>query len=314
MPQSSAHRVIIAGGSGFLGATLARRLTDSGHDVVALARSGDQADQAWTVVRWDGRTIGEWADVIDGADVIVNLAGRSVDCMKTPDHCDEILRSRIESTRVLGEACHRSSSPPRVWVQMSTAHIYGDPPSAVCDEDSSLGYGLAPDVGRAWESEFHNVCPVDTRGVVLRTGFVLGASGGAFVTLSRLVRQRLGGTVGHGAQGMSWIHIEDFNRIVDRAISERFMSGVYIVSAPHPVSNREFMKELRNALGVRIGLPAPSWMVRFGARFVLHTDPELALYGRYCVPKRLLDDGYEFAFPTLAPALTDLVRPLAASR
>ena len=148
------HKVVIAGGSGFVGLSLARHLTGRGASVVLLSRTAPRVVGPWKHHRWDGRTLGSWAEQLDGAYGLINLAGRSVDCIKTPDHQDEILRSRVESTRILGSALRTLSSPPSVWVQMSTAHIYGDPPTVLCDEDSALGYGLAPDVGRAWEDAF----------------------------------------------------------------------------------------------------------------------------------------------------------------
>jgi uncharacterized protein (TIGR01777 family) len=242
----------------------------------------------------------------------VNLVGRSVDCVKTPDHRDEILRSRIEATRALGLAGGSVETPPPVWVQMSTAHIYGDPPDVTCTEDSSFGYGLAPFVGRAWETEFkHAVLPTQ-RGVVLRTSFVIGrdrgAGGGALARLLSLARFGLGGTVGSGKQGMSWIHEADMNRLFERAITDDRMKEAYIASSPNPVSQREFMKTLRRLVGIPIGLPAFTWMVRIGAPLLMRTDPELALYGRYVVSKRLQQLGFEFKYPDLENALRDLLK------
>jgi uncharacterized protein (TIGR01777 family) len=301
-------RVVIAGGSGFLGRSLARFLHGAGHEVVVLSRHEPREAGPWRFVGWDARRVGDWAAELDGAAALVNLVGRTVDCVKTPDHCDEFLRSRVEATRALGEGCARVGRRPRVWVQMSTAHIYGDPPVAVCDESSATGYGLAPDVGRAWEAAFAAGRPGGVRGVVLRTSFVIGRGGGALATLARLTRLGLGGTVGHGRQGMSWIHSVDMNRIFGRAIGDEGMEGVYIATAPEPVSHREFMRALRRAMGVPIGLPAAGWMVRLGAPLLLRTDPELALYGRYCVPARLMREGFAFEFPSLEGALRDLLR------
>ncbi|MGH7131850.1 MAG: epimerase [Phycisphaerales bacterium] len=316
-------RIVIAGGSGFLGVSLAGHLTELGYEVVVLSRRAAGASGGkgagcgpWRQVTWDARTIGPWTKELDGAAGVVNLVGRSVDCIKTPDHCDEILRSRVEATRILGAAVRAVNSPPPVWVQMNTAHIYGDPPEAVCDEDSPFGYGLAPTVGRAWEEAFAAaVLPGGTqRGVVLRTSFVIGRPNtggvGALGKLGRLARLGFGGTVGHGRQGMSWIHELDLNRLFERALTDASMRGAYIATAPSPVSNREFMRELRRhasglgALGV--GLPAAAWMVRLGAPLLVRTDPELALYGRYIVSRRLREEGFTFQFPMLSEALADL--------
>jgi len=306
--MSTTGRIVIAGGSGFLGLNLARHLGDLGHDVVVLSRHRPPEDPRWRHFEWDARSVGDWSRCLDGAEAVVNLTGRTVDCTKTPDHCDEILRSRVESTTVLGRALAGVTARPRVWVQMATAHIHGDPPELVCDEDAALGYGLAPIVGRAWEDAFLAAIPTGVRPVILRTSFVLGRTGGALRRLSLLARLGLGGPVGHGRQGISWIHERDMNGLFTRAIQDERMQGVYMATAPNPVSNAEFMRELRRALRIPIGLPAAAWMVRIGAPLLLNTDPELAIYGRYCVSRRLKDEGFDFQFPLLAPALRDLCR------
>ncbi len=302
--------VVIAGGSGFLGVSLAYHLLESNFKVTILSRNRPKADGQWDFVEWDARTLGDWQSAIDGAAAVVNLVGRTVDCVKTPDHCDEILRSRVEATRVLGAAMQMVTTPPPVWVQMSTAHIYGDPPSLICTENSPFGYGFAPHVGRAWESQFGQSIHPEQRGVVLRTSFVVGgdrgAGGGALSRLRFVTRLGLGGKIGSGRQGMSWIHEKDMNRIFERAILDSSMQGAYIASSPNPVSQMEFMRTLRRTLRVPLGLPATETMVRFGARWLLRTDPELALYGRYVAPQRLIESGFSFEFPELDRALSDL--------
>lgn len=306
-------RVVIAGGTGFLGAALATKLRTRGVVVTVLGRHPPR-DPVAGFQPWDGRTLGPWIESLEGCGTLINLAGRSVDCVKTPGHCDEILRSRVDATRVLGEACRRVQAPPPLWVQMSTAHIYGDPPSAVCDERSETGVGLAPDVGRAWEAAFDGARLPGQRGVVLRTGFVLGRPNqggrGALGKLAGLARFGLGGQVASGTQGMSWLHEADLHGIIELAMRDDTVRGVYVASAPHPVAQREFMRALRRrARGLgRLGLamPAPGWAVRLAAPLVLRTDPELAIYGRYVVPSRLLGAGFAFRFPTLDAALDDL--------
>lgn len=318
MATPSHRRVVIAGGTGVLGTLLTARLLEEGYGVTILTREGGglRGDGA-RLVSWSGgsglRTSGDGdrADEVlvrelDGVHGVVNLCGRTVDCIKSPEHCDEILRSRVESTLAIGRAIGRALTPPSAWVQMGTAHIYGDPPSAVCDETSVTGYGLAPTVGRAWEAAFKSMQRRGVRGVILRTGFVLTRTGGALAKLGLLARLGLGGRVGDGRQGMSWIHGEDLNRIFIRGIEHPRMEGVYNACAPVPVSNREFMQELRGSVGMPIGLPAPSWMVRVGARLILRTDPELAIYGRYVVPRRLLEEGFEFAYREVGEALREI--------
>jgi len=316
------QRVVIAGGTGFLGTSLAGFLARQGYSVVTLSRhapSPPNGELPGEHALWDGRTVGPWARHLEGATALVNLAGRTVDCVKTPDHCDEILRSRVEATRVLGAALRTVERRPTVWVQMSTAHLYGDPPEVWCDEDSAFGYGLAPFVGKAWEAELARALealePInppespdpDIRSVVLRTTFVLGTSGGALPRLAKLARWRLGGKVGHGRQGISWIHEEDMNRLFLRAIEDPSMAGAYIATAPTPVSNAAFMRALRRALGVLIGLPSPAPLVRIGAPLLMRTDPELALYGRYCTSRRLEEEGFEFLYPDVDSALQSLL-------
>lgn len=310
MPDAERNRIVIAGGSGFLGVSLAHYLAERGYAVTILSRSAVKLAGPWRHATWDARTLGAWTTELNGAAGLVNFAGRSVNCIKSPDHVDEILRSRVEATRVLGEAVRAVASPPPVRVQMSTAHIYGDPPRAVCTESSALGHGLAPFVGRAWEEAFRASVLPSQRGVVLRTSFVLGrdrgAGSGALGTLAALARWGLGGKVGDGTHGMSWIYEEDLHRLVERCLTNPEMCGVYVASAPHPVSQAEFMRELRRAVGMPVGLPATAWMVRLACRFLLRTDPELALYGRYVVSERVSREGFEFRFAMLSVALADL--------
>lgn len=309
MTSLAGKRIVIAGGSGFLGISMAMHFARTGGKVTILSRSVPMAGN-WEYAQWDGRTIGKWQEKLEGADALVNLAGRTVNCIKTPDHQDEIWRSRIESTKVLGAALKTIHSPPAVWVQISTAHIYGDPPTALCTEASELGIGFAPTIGRAWESAFAESKLPSQRGVIMRTSFVVGrdrgAGGGALATLSWLARLGLGGRVGSGTQGMSWIHEDDLNSLFARAIVDANMSGVYIASAPQPVSQVDFMRTLRKVIKMPIGLPALTWMVRIGAPLFLRTDPELALYGRYVRSQRLADEGFHFQFPELEPALSNL--------
>jgi uncharacterized protein (TIGR01777 family) len=306
----TSKRIVIAGGSGFLGISLAHHLAEQGAAVTILSRNPPKPTGPWGFVAWDARTLSDWMAALDGADAVVNLVGRNVDCIKTPDHRDEILRSRVDGTHVLGEAMRAIASPPPVWVQMSTAHIYGDPPTAICTEDSSFGYGLAPDVAKAWESEFASSVLPSQRGVVLRTSFVVGrdcgAGGGALSRLRFVARIGLGGKVGSGKQGMSWIHERDMNRMFERAIFDSSMQGIYIASSPNPESQKEFMRKLRRSMRIPIGLPATELMVRIGAHWLLRTDPELALYGRYVMPKRLTEEGFEFEYPNLCDALAEL--------
>lgn len=312
MRNLAGKKVVVAGGSGFLGVSLAYHLAELGCSVVILSRNRPKSSGPWEFTAWDGRTLDEWCQHLNGVDGLVNLAGRTVDCVKTPDHKDEILRSRVESTRVLGQAMRDIASPPPVWVQMSTAHIYGDPPSAICTEESEFGYGLAPDVGKAWEAAYHASVLPTQRQVILRTSFVVGrnrgAGNGALGTLVPVTRLGLGGRVASGTQGMSWIHEYDMNQLFERGLRDDSMQGAYVASAPNPVPQVEFMRTLRAVLRMPIGLPAFEWMVRVAAPLLLRTDPELVLYGRYVISQRLKQEGFAFRFPELRGALEDLLQ------
>lgn len=301
-------RVIIAGGTGFVGLSLARHLSENGFQPTLIARNRPGKRIDFEFVKWDAVNLGDWANSLDGARAIVNLTGKSVDCIKSPDNCDAILRSRVESTQVIGKALRTVQHPPQVWVQMSTAHIYGDPASQLCTERSSTGYGLAPFVGRAWENALLESLPDGMREVRLRTSFVLGRNGGALIKLRRIAALGLGGRVGHGKQGISWIHELDMNELFLKAITTETYRGIYVASSPNPVSHSEFMRTVRRTLKIPIGLPAPKWLTRFAARHILRTDPELAIYGRYVKSDRLEAEGFSFKYPTLPEALRELWR------
>ncbi len=301
-------KIVIAGGTGFLGMNLADHLSNLGFKILLISRNAPKSNTIHEHVKWDGRTLGDWVNQLENSFALVNLVGRTVDCIKTPDHCDEILRSRVEATLVLGKALKAIKSFPKVWVQMSTAHIYGDPPNLICTEDSSYGYGLAPTVAKAWEKAYFDSTIPGIRQVVLRTSFVLGKGKGALTRLEKITKLGLGGTVGSGQQGISWIHEADMNRLFEAAITNTSMSGIYIASAPNPVSNKTFMQEMRKAMGIPVGLPATKWMAQIGARYFMRTDPELALYGRYCKSLRLMEEGFEFRFPEIRGAFGEIYK------
>ncbi|MGB1204549.1 MAG: TIGR01777 family oxidoreductase [Chitinophagales bacterium] len=301
------ENIIIFGGTGFIGLSLAKHLKAKGMNPILIARNRPKNLSEYQFEKWNAIEIGDWINVLDGAKAIVNLAGKTVDCIKTPDNCDLILRSRVDSTKTIGKAITMVKNPPKIWVQMSTAHIYGDPPTQICTETSTTGYGLAPFVGKAWEAAFLDSIPRETRGVRLRTSFVIGKNGGALSSLQQIVRLGLGGTVGSGTQGMSWIHEYDMNELIYKTITDDSFNGVYISSAPNPVSNKKFMKLLRKKMRIPIGLPSPEFIIRIGAKMVFRTDPELVLYGRYVKSERLEKKGFQFKYADLEAALEDLI-------
>lgn len=312
----SIPHVVLAGGSGFLGRSLAHALHAHGYRSTILSRSAAAPDDlppgtGWQ--SWNARTAGDWARCLDGAAAVINLTGRSVDCRKTPENKRIILESRVDSCRALGQAMRTVDRPPPVWIQAATAHIVGDPEprDTLCDESTPPGpmHEMAPSVGVAWEDAFNQAKLPQQRGVILRISFVLGAHGGALSRLSRLTRLGLGGTVGTGDQWISWIHQDDLNRLILTAIEDETYRGVYITTAPEPVTNRDFMRALRRAYRRPWSPPAPALGVRLACRFLLNTDPQLALLGRRCVPTRLRQEhDFEFHHPTIDEALIDLRR------
>ena len=307
-------KIVLPGGSGQVGTVLARALQRDGHEVVVLSRGAGSAP--WRVVAWDARRLGPWADEIDGADVVVNLAGRNVNCRYTPANRAEIMASRVDSTRVVGEAIARAERPPRVWLQASTATIYAHRFDAPNDEAGVIG-GAEPDapaswrfsieVATAWERALDEAATPRTRKVALRSAVIMSPDrGGIFDTLLGLVRRGLGGSAAGGRQYVSWIHEADFVRAILWLIEREDVDGVVNLAAPEPLPNAEFMRILREAWGTRVGLPATRWMLAVGAR-VMRTETELVLKSRRVVPRRLLDAGFTFEYPAWREAARELV-------
>lgn len=304
-------RIVIAGGTGLLGGVLSRALRGEGHGVVVLSRSGGPG-----AVVWDGRTLGPWAEHVDGAGAVVNLAGRTVDCRYTPGHLREMMDSRVESTRVIGEAIARASRPPTVWLQMSTATIYAHRRDAPNDEPSGRIGGDEPDapaswrwsidIARAWERTLELAATPRTRKVAMRTAMVMSsAPGGVYAVLRRLARAGLGGPIASGGQYVSWIHEQDFVRAVTFLLERSDLAGPVNLAAPEPLTQREFMAILRDSVGMPVGLPMPAWLAELGA-FFLRTETELVLKSRRVVPGRLLDAGFVFRFPRWRDAAGEL--------
>ncbi|HEY4301000.1 MAG TPA: TIGR01777 family oxidoreductase [Candidatus Didemnitutus sp.] len=297
-------KIVLAGGNGFLGRSLARNLGQRGYEVVILTRHPG-SDPAGCTVFWDGRNPGPWMAEIEGARAVVNLTGRSVNCAPTAANRAEIMSSRVDSVRVLAAAIAAASRPPPVWLQSSSLAIYGNPGDVVCDENAPPADDFSAQVCRQWEAAL----PAGpARPVILRISLVLAPAGGALGPLARLVRRFLGGSVGPGRQYVSWLHEDDMNAVFVDAIERDDFAGAYNICTPNPVPNAELMRELRRVLRRPWSPPAPTWAVRIAARWFMRTDPELALTGRRCAPARLMTRGFQFRFPELRPALDDLVR------
>lgn len=309
-------RIVLPGGNGQVGTILARFFHGRGDSVTVLARKRYTAP--WRVTLWDGVTLGDWAREMENADVLINLAGRNVNCRYTAAHRREIMDSRVLSTRVLGEAIEHLSAPPRIWINSSTATIYRHIFDRAMDEATGEIGGNEPDAPRswrfsiqvatAWEETFFAANTPRTRKLALRSSVILSPDrGGIFDVLLRLVRFGLGGKSGSGKQFVSWIHDADFARAVDFLIQHEEMSGVVNVASPNPLPNSDFMRDLRKAWGAKVGLPATRWMLELGA-VVLRTETELVLKSRRVVPALLLAKGFEFRFPGWPGAARDLVQ------
>lgn len=322
-------RIILAGGSGFLGGVLANYFSDRGWEVVILTRQVTPAPSAAcgsTAPRpaspsyrgpvrsalWDGLTVGAWQSELEDATALINLSGKSVNCRYTPGNRRQILDSRINSTRVLGEAIGRCSSPPPVWLNASTATIYkhtlGDPN----DEAGEIAAtpeakdAFSIEVGQAWERALNEARTPRTRKVAPRMTMVLGlGQNSVFPVLRRLVRFGLGGKMGRGNQFVSWIHELDFCRALEWLIAHDNMAGPINLAAPNPITNREMMRTLRRVYGVPFRLPATRWMLEVGA-WLMRTETELIIKSRRAIPRRLLESGFDFRFPTIQGAFENL--------
>jgi uncharacterized protein (TIGR01777 family) len=301
----NSKRIILAGGSGFLGHALANELSGRGYEVIILTRSASTRPGPIQQVNWDGRTLGAWARHLDGAGAVINLTGKSVNCRYTPENRREIIESRVHSVKVVDEAILRCAQPPKALVQAGSLAIYGDAGDRWCDETSPPGDGFPAQTCQLWEQAFDAVRTPGTRRVLLRIGFALGKDGGALGVLATLTKWFLGGTVGSGRQYISWIHLSDLNEMFLSSIERHDLEGAFNATGPNPVTNAEFMRELRHVLKRPWSPPAPVWAVKIGSK-LMGTEASLALTGRRCAPRRFLEKGFAFKFPGLNAALIDI--------
>lgn len=310
--KENIRRVVLAGGSGFLGRALAGHFLDAGWDVVILTRSPNPKGDGIREAQWDGCTIAPWRQELDGAIAVVNLSGKSVNCRYNSANRKEILESRVNATRVVGKAIGQCANPPPVWLNASTAtvykHTFGNPwdESGEIEAASEAKDAFSVEVAQAWEGALDKPDTPRTRKVAMRMGMVVGLDkNSVFPVLRRLVRLGLGGKMGSGGQYVSWMHIIDYCRAVEWLISHDNLRGPVNVVAPNPVPNREMMRILRRVCGAPFGLPAAEWMLEIGA-FLMSTETELILKSRRVIPGRLLESGFQFQFPTLEEAFRDL--------
>jgi uncharacterized protein (TIGR01777 family) len=310
--MSNRKRIVLAGGSGFLGQALAGHLGKSGHEIVILTRTPRPRTDDAREVGWDGSAQGPWQEDLEGALAVINLTGKSVNCRYTAANRKEILESRVNSTRCLGEAIGSCRIPPPVWLNASTATVYRHTFDAAWDErgeteaSGEAKDGFSVEVAWAWERALAEAATPQTRKVALRTSMVLGLSrNSVFPVLRRLTRLGLGGKLDSGRQFVSWIHELDYCRAIDWLLAHEELSGPINVTAPNPVTNAEMMRIMRGICGVPIGLPASGWMLEVGA-FLMRTETELVLKSRRVVPGRLLRSGFEFRFAEIRQAFEDL--------
>lgn len=306
-------KIVIAGGTGHVGSALTKYFLKAGHEVVVLSRGGQCAAR---VALWDAVHAGSWFSEVDGSDLVINLAGRTVDCRYTQENLQQMLDSRVFSTRIIGEAIRKAKSPPKLWLQMSTATIYAHRFTEANDEFTGIIGGnevgipaywkKSIDIAIAWEKTLAEAQTGKTRKVALRTAMVMGKHPESiFGVLSKMARLGLGGAIGGGQQFVSWIHESDFISAVEFIIQHEELNGAINICAPEPLPQKEFMRHLRKALHVTIGFPATAWMAEIGA-FILRTDTELLLKSRRVQPGRLLKAGFQFKFPQWSLASQNL--------
>ena len=292
-----AKRVVLAGGTGFIGQYFEKKFRKAGYDIAIISRQEPH-------INWNDRQ--RILKAVDGAALVINLAGRSVNCRYNEKNKKEIMNSRIDTTLIIGEAIEKCQNPPPLWINSSTATIYRDAMDRPMTEDTGEeGDGFSVNVGKRWEETFFSFKLPSTRQAALRITIVLGKDGGVIPVYQNLVKLGLGGKQGSGEQMFSWMHIEDLYRVVRFIESREDLSGVFVCGSPNPVPNKELMRLLRHTMGRNIGMPATEWMLKAGA-VVIRTEPELILKSRWVLPSRLIKAGFVFLYPTLKLALEEI--------
>jgi hypothetical protein len=307
-------RIVLAGGSGFLGQALAKELLQHDYEVVVLTRALRERDEDDEVkeVEWDGENVGEWIKCLDGAETVVNLAGRNINCRHTPENLREIIESRVNPVRAIAAAIRHVSNPPCLWVQAGAVGYYGGRNDEWCDEKTSNGQGRLAEICRRWEETFYSADAPKTRRILFRIGIVLGHDGGALSLLAHYTKWFLGGAAGNGRQYISWIHLADLVQMFLQALKhDNYFTGTYNAVAPNPATNAEFMRTLRRTLYRPWCPPIPAWAVKLGSRLT-YAEASLVLEGCRCTPKRFLESGFQFQYPDLRGALKDIFPALGA--
>lgn len=299
MEKHRIKKIVLAGGTGFVGKYFSEQFKALGYQVVIISRNNAH-------IQWDN--IQEIEEALNNAEMLINLAGKSVNCRYNQANKDEILRSRTATTKILGNAILKCNHPPKIWINSSTATIYRHAMDrSMTENDGEIGSGFSVDVAKSWEQTFFNFDLPQTRQIALRMAIVLGAGGGVMRPFVNLVRFGLGGRQGSGKQMFSWIHLEDLFNIVLFLQTSEGLSGVFNCSSPNPIDNTTLMKALRKEMGTSIGLPSPEWILKLGA-LVIGTETELILKSRWVTPEKLLRAGYQFKFPIIEKALANILK------
>lgn len=299
-------KLVIAAGTGFLGDILVEYFKNKAETIIILTRGENRTINNIRYVQWDAKTIGNWKSELEGADVLINMAGKSVDCRYHQKNKDLILSSRVESTNVLGKVITNCTHPPKVWLNSSTATIYRHSLDMEMDEiNGEIGTGFSVNVATNWEHAFFSHHTPKTRKVALRTSIVLGKKGGALQPILNLVKIGFGGKQGKGNQKFSWIHEIDFARSLEFIINNPEMEGSINIVAPKPSDNKTLMKILRKVTNINIGVPLPKFLLEIGARMI-KTETELILKSRNVIPKKLQEAGFQFTYPDLTEATKEL--------
>jgi len=300
-------KVILAGGSGYIGRILVSFYSESATEVIVLTRGTSWLKGNVRFVHWNGTDVGDWAKELEGADLLVNLTGKNVNCRYNQTNKDEILNSRVRATAALGKAVNQLTYPPKVWIQSASATIYRHADDRAMDERTGeIGDGFSVDVCKQWEKTFWEQKTPSTRKVLLRIGIVLGKSDSALPRLLNLTKLGLGGRQGTGKQYMSWIHEADVVAAIHWVYTHDEINGTFNCTSPQPLTNTDFMKALRDVCNVPFGVPMPEWILKIGA-LIIGTETELILKSRWVMPRKLMDAGYVFKFPDLRSALKDIL-------